>query len=107
MTPCIKYHSGIFIWDNPRLSIKFSLVFPSFVHFLVTKPVKLSKASGQSSVSVWVENRAEIRFFLFFKFFKIAQFFSHFCSCAFLSISTNLEFIPINYISFKVPPIQY
>jgi hypothetical protein len=32
---------------------------------------------------------------------------SHFCSCAFLSISANLEFIPINFISLKVPPAQF
>ena len=38
---------------------------------------------------------------------KIVQFFSHFCSCAFLSISANLEFIPINFIGFKVPPAQF
>ena len=35
--------------------------------------------------------------FFSFKFFKIVRFFGHFCSCAFLSISTNLEFIPINF----------
>ena len=29
----------------------------------------------------------------------------HFCSCAFVQIFANLEFIPINFISFKVPPV--
>ena len=52
---------GFFMQDNPKLSIKFSLVFPSFVHLLATKPmVKWSMASGQSSRGVWVENKAEI-----------------------------------------------
>ena len=47
--------------DALGLSIKFSLVFPSFVYLFATKPlVKQSKASGQSSGGVWVENRAEI-----------------------------------------------
>ena len=101
-------HSGIFMYDSSRLSIKFSLVFPSFVYFLASTPmVKWSMASVQSSGGVWVENRAEIRFFFFsFKFFKIGQLFSHFCSCAFLSINANLEFIPINFISLKVPPAR-
>ena len=29
----------------------------------------------------------------------------HFCSCAFVQIFANLEFIPINFIVFKVPPV--
>ena len=41
------------------------------------------------------------------KIFEIVQFFSHFCSCAFSSISANLAFIPINFISLKVPPVQF
>ena len=36
-------------------------------------------------------------FFLSVKFFKIVQFFSHFCSCAFLQIFANLEFILIHF----------
>ena len=31
----------------------------------------------------------------------------HFCSCAFMQIFANLEFIPINLIVFKVPPVQF
>ena len=31
----------------------------------------------------------------------------HFCSCAFMQIDANLEFIPINFIMFKVPPVQF
>ena len=89
-------------------SVKFSLIFPSFVYSLATKPkVKGSRASGQSSEGVGVENRAEIWLFFSFKFFKIVQFFSHFCSCVFLSIRANLEFIPINFIGFKVPSAQF
>ena len=50
-----------FYIDNPRLSKKILLIFPSFVHLLATKPMaKLSNASGQSSGGLWVKNRAEI-----------------------------------------------
>ena len=31
----------------------------------------------------------------------------HFCSCVFVQIFANLEFIPINFIVFKVPPVQF
>ena len=31
----------------------------------------------------------------------------HFCSCAFVQIFAKLEFIPINFIVFKVPPVQF
>ena len=31
----------------------------------------------------------------------------HFCSCAFMQTFANLEFIPINFIVFKVPPVQF
>ena len=42
-----------------------------FVYLLATKPMaKWSKASGQSSRGLWVENRAEIWFFFSFKFDK-------------------------------------
>ena len=29
----------------------------------------------------------------------------HFCSCAFMQIFASLEFIPINFIVSKVPPV--
>ena len=32
---------------------------------------------------------------------------NHFCSCAFMQIDANLEFIPINSIMIKVPPVQF
>ena len=86
------------------LSIKFSLVFPCFVYLLATKPmVKQSRASGQSS---GLRTGLKSDFF-FFKFFRIVQFLSHFCSCAYLSNSANLESIPINFISLKVPPAKF
>ena len=31
----------------------------------------------------------------------------HFCSCTFMQTFANLEFIPINFIVFKVPPVQF
>ena len=61
--------------DNPRLSIKFSLVFPSFMYLLATKPmVKRSRSSGQSSGGLWVENKAEIWFFFLSNFSKLFNF---------------------------------
>ena len=42
------------------LSNNFSVIFPSFVHFLATKPMaKQSRALGQVSGGHWVEYRAE------------------------------------------------
>ena len=42
------------------LSNNFSVIFPSFVHLLATKPMaKQSRASGQLSGGHWVEYRAE------------------------------------------------
>ena len=40
-------------------------------------------------------------------FCQIVQFISHFCSCAFMQIDANLELIPISFIIFKVPPVQF
>ena len=40
-------------------------------------------------------------------FCQIVQFFSHFCSCAFMQIFENLDFTPIKLIVFKVPPVQF
>ena len=40
-------------------------------------------------------------------FCQIVQCFSHFCSCVFMQSFANLEFIPINFIGFKVPPVQF
>ena len=36
---------------------------------------------------------------------NLTEFF--FCSCAFVQIFANLEFVPINFIVFKVPPVQF
>ena len=42
------------------LSNNFSVIFPSFVHLLATKPMaKHSRASGQLPGGHWVEYRAE------------------------------------------------
>ena len=32
---------------------------------------------------------------------------SNFCSCAFKQVFANFEFIPINFIVVKVPPVQF
>ena len=32
---------------------------------------------------------------------------NHFCSCAFLQRDANLEFIAINFMAIKVPPVQF
>ena len=65
--------------------------------------VKRSRASGQSSGGVWVEDRAEICFF----FFQIFQNCSIFQPLLFLCLFVNLEFIPFNFIGFKIPPAQF
>ena len=42
------------------LSNNFSVIFPSFMHLLATKPMaKQSRTSGQLSGGHWVEYRAE------------------------------------------------
>ena len=62
MTP--NYHSGNFIWANPKISNAFSHIFPSFVHLLSTKPMSRSRAPGQFLGGQWGEYKAE--FWLFF-----------------------------------------
>ena len=82
---------GFFILYRTTLDwvSNFHFFFISFLCLLATKPiVKWFRASDQSSGGVWVEKRANAWFFFSFKFFKIVQFFS--------------QFIPINFISFKV-----
>jgi hypothetical protein len=56
-----RYHSGKFIWANPKISNTFSPIFPSFVYFLSTKSMaKWSRAPGQFLGGQWVEHKAEI-----------------------------------------------
>ncbi len=35
----LDYHSGKFIWANPKISNTFSPIFPSFVYLVSTKPM--------------------------------------------------------------------
>ena len=76
------------------------------MYLLATKPMAkfLRHLASHQEVSGL---RTGLKFdFFSFKFFQIVQFFSHFCSCAFLWISANLEFISINFIMVQVPPVQ-
>ena len=60
------------------LSNNFSVIFPSFVHLLATKPMaKQSRASGTLSEGHWVEYRADFLLF-FLQIFKIHQIFRQF-----------------------------
>ena len=55
-----KYHSGKFIWANPKISSSFSPIFPSFVYLVLTKPMnKWSRTPGQVSGGHWVEHKTE------------------------------------------------
>ena len=68
------YHSGNFIWANPKISNTFSPIFPSFVNSLSTKPMaKWSRATGQLSRGQWVEHKA----FFFYQIFKILPILRH------------------------------
>ena len=55
----ISWYSGT-VDGKGGLSNNFSVIFPSFVHLLATKPMaKQSRASGQLSGGHWVEYRVE------------------------------------------------
>jgi hypothetical protein len=60
---------------------------------------KWSRAPGQFLGGQWVEHKAEIWPF-FFQILEILLFFN------FPKIWANVEFIPINLIIFKAPPVQ-
>ena len=72
------WHSGRFVWANPKISNEFSPIFPSFVHFLSTKPM-----------TKWSKHLASFWVVSFSKFFKFADILSF----HFLKIWTNVEFI--------------
>ena len=38
---------------------------------------------------------------------QIRKNLGHFCSCAFMQSLANVEFIPVNFIVFKVPSVQF
>ena len=48
----------------------------------------------------FLRNMGEFWYFFFCQIFQNCSVFSHFCSCAFLWIFANLEFIPINFITY-------
>ena len=84
------YHSGKFIWANPKISSSFSPIFPSFVYLVSTKPLaKWSKSPAQLSGGHWVEYKAEFWFF-FFQIFEILQIFIHFICFKFSAKSSKV-----------------
>ena len=86
------------------LSNNFSVIFPSFVHLLATKPTaKQSTASGGH----WVEYRAEFLTLFFSNFQKFLKISDSFIFFNFPKIFGNEIFIPINLIIFKAPPVQF
>ena len=64
------------------------------------KPIQLSWGQKLST-------KVNFDIFSSFRFSKNPQIFKYFCSCAFLRISANLDFIAINLHWFKVPPVQF
>ena len=90
-----------------KISNKFLLIFPSFLCLLSTKLMaKWSRVPSQLSWGQKLSTKVNFDIFSSFQFSKIPQIFKYFCSCAFLPISANLDFIPINLHWFKGPPVQ-
>ena len=85
----MHYHSGKFIWANPKISSSFSPIFPSFGHLVPIKPMaNWSRTPGQLSGGHRVEQRAEFWFF-FFQIFKVLQIFRHFIGFKFSAKSSR------------------
>ena len=97
------YHSGNFIWANPKISNTFLPIFPSFVNSLSTKPMaKWSRAPGQFLGGQWVEHKAEFWLFFLSNFQNSSNFQTFYYFLIFLKFGPNVEFIPTNLIIFKV-----
>ena len=76
---------------------------------ILTKPIWLSGLGHLSSHQEVLGLRTGLTFFSF-KFFKIVQFFNFsaiYLPGPFSEFFENLEFIPINFIGFKVPLAQF
>jgi hypothetical protein len=94
--------SGITVKDNPQLSEpqgpwNSKLDWRYFEHNEVDRnelQVRKSLHKGKGT------KMAE-------KLNNLTEKIDHFCSCAFMQTFANLEFIPINFIVFKVPPVQF
>ena len=99
-----KWHSLHYtVDDKGGLKNNFSIIFPSFVHLLATKPMaKQSRALDQLAGGHLVEEyREEFGFFFPSNFQTVLFFFN------FPKIFGNEIFIPINLIIFKGPPVQF
>ena len=93
----VNEHSVRFMQVKPLLSKKFSLIFPSFLYLSSTKLMsKWPRAPGHLSKG----HLGEFDIFSV-KFFKIAPFFSHLCSCAFFS-----NFYESGVISYQLHCVQ-
>ena len=91
-----------------KISNTFLLIFPSFLCLLSTKLLaKWSRVPSQLSWGKQLSTKVNFDIFSSFQLSKIPQIFKYFCSCAFLRISANLNFIAINLHWFKGPPVQF
>ena len=66
----------------------------------------LKLSSLEHLASFWEVSGLSTRLNFDFFSFKILQIFSHFIFFNFPKIWTNVEFIPVNLIIFKAPPVQ-
>ena len=105
---------GLKIWlsntvdGRGKISNNFLLIFPSFLCLLSTKLMaKWSRVPSQLSWGQKLSTKVNFDIFSSSQFSKNPQIFKYFCSCAFLQISANLDFIAINLHWFKGPPVQF
>ena len=91
-----------------KISNTFLLIFPTFLCLLSTKLMaKWSRVPSQLSWGQKLSTKVNFDIFSSSQFSKNPQIFKYFCSCAFLQISANLDFIAINLHWFKGPPVQF
>ena len=95
------WHSGRFVWANPKISNNFWHIFPRFFCIYYQTNLWLSGLKHLTSEVSGLSTR--INFDVFF--FKILQF-SDILFFYFPKILANVEFIPINLIIFKAPAVQ-
>ena len=103
-----SFNPPITVDGRGKISNKFLLIFPSFLCLLSTKLMaKWSRVPSQLSGGQKLSTKVNFDIFSSSQFSKIPQIFKYFCSCAFLRISANLDFIAINLHWFKGPPVQF
>ena len=101
--PCTSTVDG-----RGKVSNTFLLIFPTFLCLLSTKLMaKWSRVPSQLSWGQKLSTKVNFDIFSSSQFSKNPQIFKYFCSCAFLQISANLDFIAINLNWFKGPLVQF